>query len=312
MDQGTYHEVDHPLVAGVKVMPGSLAGQERPKAGFEYISPSQIKSYKYCAGQYWLKYGLFLEEKQTSSLVRGSALHAGQHAFFAALKTGDANIDPVDAAIAAAREYLRTHPIDVYSPRYQKGAADTPESLDEDMVLGVTTLVDHWWKLKVHATEQGYVIFWRDPNVLPVLGYCDIITDAATPDERAAVDLKTSVKSKSARDVEFDVALAIYAAGHELLTGIRTRESKYLMYCFTKERKALWVDGPALGGPADLTRVFTIAKGLTLARSHGIYLAIPDPMVCKSCSLIVDCDRVNGKIGIADRTALPLEIEEAA
>ena len=130
------------------------------------------------------------------------------------------------------------------------------------------------------AIEQGYMIHWKRDDVLPFLGYADVIERLTTGDV-AILDFKTSSMAKTQDDIDLNNALTAYALGYELATGEPCRKVRYAGYTRSKEPSIEFLESTRTED--DFVRLFAIAKTMTSELAAGNYLPQDDPKKCPSC-----------------------------
>jgi hypothetical protein len=284
---------DHPLIARVYALPVSAPGSRRPKLAFDYLSPSQSKSYKRCSAAYLFKYFYKLREPENSAMFFGSAVHAGAEAYLATKRAMTIAGTPAShdglkqLALDATALYVRTRMTDdmIFKQQWKNGPTETAESLLESTKIATASLADEVWiGIDALETERGFLIVWKDERVLPFLGYPDVIeADAAGPIVR---DLKTGTEKKP-MDARLDVALSCYAQAYEIFSGVPTRRVGYHSYVRNKTPKIVLVESIREDG--DLSRLFNICRTLTKALALGIYLPADDAMECGTCAFFQRC-----------------------
>lgn len=285
---------DDPLVASIELYP-TLPGEGRPTPSRTYVSPSQMKAIDRCGAVYFFKYhpDWRLREPQNSRLTLGSAVHGAAHAFFASPASSEERL--LDA-LRAGRGIMQSLPVEVWEPQWDKGPLDTRETLDADLQRAITMLSPEWAKLCVRHVELGMLVIWRDPSVLPVFGFSDVIEETEVDGAPCfgITDLKTG-RGRNANDVLYDPAVRFYAAATARVDPERPlRRRRYLVYKRTKERAVEWVEAPAFDTVPSIARIFTIAQTLTEARSSGVYLPVTKSD-CTRCAYREPCTKVFGE-----------------
>jgi CRISPR/Cas system-associated exonuclease Cas4 (RecB family) len=309
------HAVNHPLIARIQVLPEPVPGEKRPKIRGEYVSASQISKYSRCQAQYLFHYYHGVREPVDSGLIFGSALHRGAEVYLAAKRHAARKDTAFDheaartAAIDAAALYVRAEVrTDMkWKTQWQNGPTDTFETLLESVKVATEKMADATWQnMSPQAVEHGYVIEWHDPNVLPILGYTDVIDriittrdDGTVIEEDMVVDLKSG-KEKKQGDANVDVALSFYAQAREIETGRPVRKVGYKSYVRNKEPKIVEVQVER--DENTLARSFVRARALTNLRRlmfddpKQYVMPADDSSKCTSCFYKANgmCDREFG------------------
>ena len=135
------------------------------------------------------------------------------------------------------------------------------------------------------------MLYWRDGTTLPYVGYADAVV-AIDEREHGILDFKTSSSEKQLLDLELDNALSAYAFGHELATGIRTRQTMYGVYVRKKEPTTTLLSSRR--DETDLVRLHSIAKITTAQIRAGLYLPADTALQCGGCAFRAACQRLFG------------------
>lgn len=290
----TIESPEHALIARIHVLPEVTPGAKRPKVFGEYISPSQISKHARCQATYYFHYGMGLREPTNSALIFGSALHVGAEVYLTAKRTTNrSGVDfnhnaAKEAGIEAARMLIRSEVTSdmEWKKQWQNGPSETFESILEGVTYGTTMMADNVWQtMNPQAIENGYVIEWKDENVLPVLGYTDVI-DKLESGEEIIRDLKSG-KEKKAGDLRTDVALTFYAIARSIETGKTVNKISYESYARLKDPKYSRVDGEL--NENILARAYIRARSLSNSRKLILekpqeYITLADDATkCVSC-----------------------------
>lgn len=283
----------HPYIAAVTGLRERLPGEPRDRVQAPYLSPSQIKSLQRCGVAYYFKYGMGRKETSKSKAFFGSCVHVGSEVFFRLIRAARLAGSPLDypafaaEAMKTAGAYARQRlpkPI-FWDPVYYRGPLETQESLVAGVMHAVERLaLETWYTLEPATVERGYFIEWRNPDVMPVIGYPDLVH--VIGDEHAVMDNKTGSEKKELA-TELDCGLIFYAMGHELFTGITTRRASYSNYIRNKE--------PRIGTTNiritndQFERAYLRAALATDTINEGIYAPADDDMICKPCQFREGC-----------------------
>jgi CRISPR/Cas system-associated exonuclease Cas4 (RecB family) len=289
----TVESPDHPTVARVHALPLENIGADRKKLTFEYLSGSQVSTYRRCQASYLFKYFYELREPDNTAMLFGSALHAAAEAYLRTKmeveKTGPAPAHEslVNLAIEHAHAYIqRKYTLSmVHKTQWKRGPEDDLDSLLAGAAVAARRLADDVWAaMEPLEVERGFVIEWRDPTTLPFLGYADVILK--TDRGQAVRDLKTGAE-KSPIDAQLDIALSAYAQAYEIYSGQPTRLVGYDSYVRNKEPKLVSIEGSRSDG--DLHRLYTVSKAITRSLAAGIYIPVDDSMKCGTCAFFERC-----------------------
>lgn len=295
-------------LATVEMVPPSGQPGTRPRIDEPYLSPSQIRTYRSCSAKYMFHYVNGLKEQATSSQVYGNAIHASAEAYFKALLGGmDSLRDAAalrDLANAAAVEYLRQALRDGplrYDSRWWQGPADTPASLRQDLVRGVSLMIsESWSRIVPQATEQGYLIRWADGG-LPLLAYLDVVGELRPPDSAGRgtwmIDFKTGAK-KELLDAQNDWGLTAYCLGYELRYGLRPHGAA--LHTLVRAREPYVSIIESSRGLDAYRRLRRICK-ITEEQIRDGYYSPADDRTCRTCDFTKACDeRFNSRGGPGD------------
>jgi hypothetical protein len=303
--------VEHELVAAIELLPTQTPEDDARKFIAEpYLSPSQIKAYGYCSASYMLKYhpDYKIKEPLCSRIVFGNAEHKIAQSYGYDGLTGDNDNLRIRRQIAIDRGLAvldsEIPKIKVWNPAWNRGPADNPDYMRTNLLSIAEQMFPLLDEQQPVAIEQGFVIRWRDPRVLPVLSFADRIA-RTTDGNYAAEDVKTGARAKSPKDVIYDIALMAYGPAFELATGLPVRTVAHLYGVRTSPEPSTRRKNPTVARvsvPSNrgaLRRLYVVAKSLTSAIAGGAFLPIPDPQRCGGCGYALACNENFGELGIA-------------
>jgi len=246
---------------------------------------------------YWFQYPNGRKSRTSSAQIFGSATHAAAETYFKArqggLKAQDDAPELVAIATATAMSFLDeacSDDVD-YGARWWQGPIDTPATLKLDVARGVRTLAARSWQHIVpEATEQGYLIRWRDGG-LPLLAYLDVVgrwMPGGVVDRGTwMIDFKTGAKKDDAT-ARLDVGLTAYCLGYELQTGRRTDGAA--LHTLVRTREPYVLIGESERDLASFKRLRMVAKLTEDQIRDGYYAPVDDDKTCSWCSFRTECD----------------------
>ena len=271
--------VDHPLVRAVDLLTQPNHGDDRDILNFEYLSASQIKAFRTCGVAYYLKYAKGIVGSPEKGMIKGTGLHTGLAASF----IGHMNGAPlsVDEAIelgkqAATNEIANT----LLDP-------ETSAEILRDVERGIPFMLKENAGLKPLAIERGIVIHWNDANVLPIVGYPDMLAQERAP---FIIDWKGAAKSKAQIAADIDIGLTTYATGYRLIHKLASMVTELRVCVFTKELKSQLLS--ATRNDADTTVLFNVCRVMTEQLQRGYYMPALDPdnfLACNKCGVRKEC-----------------------
>jgi PD-(D/E)XK nuclease superfamily len=302
--------VEHELVDAIELLPTQTPEDDARKFISEpYLSPSQIKSYGYCSASYMLRYhpDYKIKEPLGSRLVFGNAEHkiAQSYGYDGLIGANEDLRIRRSVAIEHGLAFLDAEVpnIQVWNPAWNRGPVDTLEYMRTSLVTIADQMLPLLDEHEPVAIEQGFVIRWRDPRVLPVLSFADRI--ARTPaGDYVVEDVKTGARAKSQKDVIYDIALMAYGPAFELATDLPVRTVGHIYGVRTSPEPSNRRKNPTVARvsvPANrgaLRRLYVVAKSLTSAISGGAFLPIPDPQRCGGCGYADACNENFGELGV--------------
>ena len=271
--------VDHPLVRGIDLLAQPAAGADRESLNFDYLSASQIKLFRTCGVAYYLRYAKGLVSPAEPPMIKGTGTHAGLGAFW----TGRIERAPItiDEAVeigkkAASDEIART-------------GIDPEKSAEiiRDVERGVRFMLEQNHDLKPLAVERGVVIHWKDPNVLPIIGYPDILVQDGAP---MVIDWKTGSKIKPQLAADVDIGLTTYTTGYRLIQKLASMNAELRTVTFTKELKQQIL--PTFRTEADTQILFNVCRVMTEQLQRGYYMPALDAdnfQACSGCGVSKEC-----------------------
>lgn len=320
------------IIDRIDLMGESAIGAGRPFVNVEHLSGSQIKSLSRCGTAYYFERALKIPTAKGSSLIKGSAVHEGiaagllwKRAQFAA---GNTTLDAetfYEIASAAALALLKKElspekkgdpaPVIAWDRRWQKGPLDNPETLERDVCnalhLFAKEQYPRWTPVRV---ESGYLIYWKDRDTLPLLGYTDLVFRDEVTGRLGILDWKTSTKIKTRNDLALDNALVGYAHGAQVELNEPIATLSYGCIVFnapekgsTDARVRIEIISLPFHAPR-LLRLYSKCRSATNTRHSGEYSIPDDTQTCPTCAFRFACSELLGPL---DPTLMDFSEENA-
>ncbi len=214
----------HPLIERIEFLPETPAGGQRARTAFPHLSGSQLSSLSRCGLAYFFGRKIKIQEPLTSPNLKGSAFHEGIGAYLDFVRKGAGRADALTQAKRIAVGYLKdalgwtserpeVAAIVDFGQRWPKGPCDTTLTIALDVAAALEHVAAHPFVQEIAplSIERGYVIYWADQAVLPLVGYTDL---AYTHGLLAGIlDWKTGAYQKGEYALGMDLAQVGYAFG---------------------------------------------------------------------------------------------------
>ena len=326
--------VDHDLVEAVETLGPALNGV-RPKLSIPYLSGSQISTFARCGQAYDYRYNDKKPESPAVPLLMGSAIHDAYENILEDIDAGpgiqdlrrqaaitrslDDDLKKWDAYACAQNDIALGFEANTAN-RWIKGPAHTRETLYSDAITAAETLAKHVERnaaqgirpapapgnVNTTPSERGYIIHWRDKNVLPLLCYVDAIF--RRPNDRGSAldlnDLKTGMREKSFKDLSYAFVMAAYAFAVSVEYDEQVETISYTSLTFKSPGKSAETpiiaitDVVAPYEPSRIKRVHEYAKRLSTFKRLETFTLCNDVTICASCAYSRDCENDFGRIGL--------------
>lgn len=266
--------------------PGDLAVE---LTGRDYLSYSAVSTYQACPLRYYFRYIQALPEAfVSSSLVFGSAIHAGLEHFYRELMQGNRTpaLESLNDAYQAAWQSFGDRPI-----RY--GNDETRSSLDNLANRILTTFHSSELPaapgrvLGIEEEFRGELI----PGCPEILARVDLLVE--TPDALVVTDFKTSRSRWSAGHVEEAAGqLLLY---HDLVRPLSDgRPIRLEFVVVTKTKVPDLTRHPVTFDRRQIERTKRIFKRVWTAIQSGLFYPSPSAMNCGGCPFRAPCREWNG------------------
>lgn len=240
-----------------------------------YISYSQIRTYKRCPYQYYLRYVKGLKMKPKSNLIIGTGLHEGLTTGFLVKKEqggDDKKIRDiiVDKAVASVEELLKQE------QEIDWSEGDNEQVLKDDVArMGRTYYDELGKKLKVDEVEKKFEIEFTGVD-WKLIGEIDLVSDNI-------VDWKTGCKRYNAEYILFDEQLKFYKIVYEKPVEIHAiiRKKKDVEIQVFKKHISIDEIKDVLNNTAEIVKLI----------KTGVYYKINDYIRCSWCGFREVCQK---------------------
>lgn len=322
----------------IEFLPETTPGGHRAPLDMPHLSGSQLSALTRCGAAYYFRRILRLPEPPSSMQIKGNSFHDGASAFFFARRAGKSIDEALVAAKQAALAYIRTalgHDAETntatvivdYGQRWYRGPFDTPRSICIDVIAALKHVFSQPQiaQLEALSIERGYVIYWKDKDVLPLVGYTDLV--AAHGADAAVYDWKTGSKKKPLFALAMDPAQVGYAAGAAIDLGRIITDIKYATLSWDKPTE-IGPDVPATVhfelqsrpfDPSRIQRLFTRCQEATADIRESRYRISESDYTCPDCAFRHVCSVRFGSLDVTvlnsaahTATAIAAEAEAAA
>ena len=247
-----------------------------------HLSYSQIRTFLSCPQRYFYQYVVGLEWAATPSvMVLGSAVHRAVAKFYRILKESGERI-PVEAMHEELEEHIAEESA---GGRISFKPGESRESLVECGNGLITEFHDAITPQRIVAVEEPFLV--KIPgSEYALAGVFDLIeTDGSVP---VLVELKTSAKSWSERDVREDLQSAVYTYAMREM-GYESGVVRFDI--LVKNKKPTFQQISVAKDSGDIARMLSVLHGVTDAIEKGAFFRNPS-WQCRDCPFHRTCENL--------------------